>query len=54
VILDLNEVGEFFTEKMNSGVLDVRNLPNVGFEFLKHYFISANEKDSKIAKVVKA
>ena len=33
-ILDLNEVGKFFTEKMTSGDLDVRNLLVVGFEFL--------------------
>lgn len=33
-ILDLNEVGEFFTEKMKNGELDVRNLLVVGFEFL--------------------
>jgi hypothetical protein len=33
-ILDLNEVGEFFTEKMKSGSLDVKNLLVVGFDFL--------------------
>jgi len=34
-ILDLNEVGEFFTEKMKSGSLDVKNLIVVGFDFLQ-------------------
>jgi hypothetical protein len=53
LILDLNEVGEFFTEKMNNGDLDVKNLPVVGFEFLQHYFLSANEKDQKLLKTVK-
>lgn len=33
-ILDLNEVGEFFNEKMQSRELDLKNLPMVGFEFL--------------------
>jgi hypothetical protein len=33
-ILDLNEVGQFFTEKMTSGELDVKNLLVVGFDFL--------------------
>ena len=33
-ILDLNEVGEFFTEKMKNGELDIKSLPIVGFEFL--------------------
>jgi hypothetical protein len=44
-ILDLNEVGEFFTEKMKSKELDVRNLLGVGFDFLQHYFLSVNEKE---------
>ena len=33
-ILDLNEVGEFFTEKMKSKELDIKTLPLVGFDFL--------------------
>lgn len=48
--LDLNEVGEFFTEKMKSKEMDVRALPYVGFEFLQHYFLSVNEKSSKVIK----
>ena len=34
-ILDLTEVGEFFSEKMNNGSLDVKNLIVVGFDFLQ-------------------
>jgi hypothetical protein len=34
-ILDLNEVGEFFTEKMANGELDLKNLMVVGFDFLQ-------------------
>lgn len=49
-ILDLNEVGEFFTEKMKSKELDVRNLLVVGFDFLQHYFLSVNEKEQKLFK----
>jgi hypothetical protein len=44
-ILDLNEVGEFFTQKMQSKELDLKNLLSVGFEFLQQYFLTANEKD---------
>jgi hypothetical protein len=33
-VLDLNEVGEFFTEKMKSKELNIKSLPLVGFEFL--------------------
>lgn len=46
----MTEVGEFFTEKMKSKELDVKSLPNVGFEFLQHYFLSVNEKASKVLK----
>jgi hypothetical protein len=53
-ILDLNEVGEFFTQKMTTGALDVKNLRDVGFSFLQQYFLSVNEKDSKIFKAAKS
>ena len=49
-ILDLNEVGEFFTAKMKNGELDIRSLPIVGFEFLQHYFLTVNEKSQKLLK----
>ncbi len=42
-ILDLNEVGQFFTEKMTSGELEVKTLLVVGFDFLQQYFLSVNE-----------
>lgn len=42
-ILDLNEVGAFFSEKMSDGSLDVKNLLLVGFDFLQQYFLSVNE-----------
>jgi hypothetical protein len=43
-ILDLNEVGEFFSDKMKTGSLDVKNLLVVGFDFLQQYFLSVNEQ----------
>jgi hypothetical protein len=49
-ILDLGEVGEFFTEKIACKELDVRSLPPVGFEFLQSYFISLNEKDGALER----
>jgi hypothetical protein len=49
-ILDLNEVGEFFSEKMKNGSLDVKNLLLVGFDFLQQYFLSVNEQSQKLIK----
>ena len=43
-ILDLNEVGQFFSEKMSDGSLDVRNMGVVGFDFLQQYFLTVNEQ----------
>lgn len=50
-ILDLNEVGSFFTELMDNKTLDVSTLPMVGFDFLSHYFISVNQSSQKLLKV---
>lgn len=49
-ILDLREVGEFFTEKIACKELDVKNLAPVGFEFLQFYFISVNEKEGNLER----
>ena len=48
--MDLNEVGEFFSEKMKNGSLDVKNLLVVGFDFLQQYFLSVNEQSQKLIK----
>lgn len=53
-ILDLNEVGAFFSEKMNTGELDVKNLLVVGFDFLQQYFISVNENSQKLIRTQQA
>lgn len=37
---------------MQNGELDVKNLIVVGFDFLQQYFISVNESQQKIMKVV--
>jgi hypothetical protein len=49
-ILDLEEVGEFFTEKIACRELDVRSLAPVGFEFLQFYFISLNEREGNLQR----
>ena len=49
-ILDLGEVGEFFTEKIACRELDVRSLAPVGFEFLQFYFISLNEREGNLLR----
>ena len=51
VILDLNEVGEYFSELLTQKQLDVETLPVAGFEFLQNYFISINENNSNLLKV---
>ena len=52
-ILDLEEVGEFFTEKIACAELDVASLAPVGLEFLQFYFISLNEKEGALQRVEK-
>jgi hypothetical protein len=52
-ILNLEEVGEFYSELIKNGLLDVKTLPLVGFEFLQHYFISVNENHSNLLKIKK-
>ena len=51
VILDLNEVGEYFSELLTQKQLDAETLPVAGFEFLQNYFISINENNSNLIKV---
>jgi hypothetical protein len=49
----LEEVGEFYSELIKNGLLDVKTMPLVGFEFLQHYFISVNENLSNLLKIKK-
>jgi hypothetical protein len=49
-VLNLEEVGQFYSDLISSGDLDVKTMPLVGFEFLQHYFISVNENQSKLLK----
>lgn len=53
VVLDLIEVGEYFSELMVNGSLNLETLPMAGFEFLSNYFISVNESQSKLLKLAK-
>lgn len=51
-VLDLEEVGEFFSELINNKTLNLGALPSVGFEFLKMYFTSQNLEQNKLLKIV--
>ena len=51
IILDLNEVGEYFSELITEKQLDVETLPVAGFEFLQNYFISINENQSNLLRI---
>jgi hypothetical protein len=50
IVLDLNEVGEYFSELMINKSLKLETLPMAGFEFLSNYFISVNESQSNLLK----
>lgn len=50
MVLDLNEVGEYFSELLLNKSLNVETLPVAGFEFLQNYFISVNENQSNLLK----
>ena len=50
-MLDLDEVGEFFSELINNKSLNLAALPVVGFEFLKMYFTSQNHSEGKLFKI---
>ena len=49
-VLNLEEVGQFYSDLISSGDLDTKTMPLVGFEFLQHYFISVNENQSKLLR----
>lgn len=51
--MNLEEVGEFYSDLIKSGQLDVQTLPLVGFEFLQQYFISVNENNSNLLRIKK-
>mmetsp|Transcript_393 Transcript_393/g.551 ORF Transcript_393/g.551 Transcript_393/m.551 type:complete len:185 (-) Transcript_393:6462-7016(-) len=51
VALDLQLVGEFFSELISTKMLDLAALPIVGFEFLKMHFTSINIEEGKLSKV---
>lgn len=48
VVFDIQQVGQFFTELIDTKALDVISLPMVGFEFLKNYIIQLNEQQHNL------
>lgn len=50
-LLNLEDVGRFFSRKMEDGDLDVETLSPTGFELLQSYFLSSNESAGKITKI---
>lgn len=47
-IVDLNEVGEFFSEQISSRILDLKSMPATGFHFIQMFFISSNADANNI------
>ena len=52
-LLNLEDVGRFFSKKMEDGDLDVETLSPTGFELLQSYFLSSNENGGKITRIEK-
>jgi len=50
-LLDLEDVGRFFTKKMEDGDLEVASLSTTGFDLLSSYFLSSNEQAGTIRRV---
>ena len=50
-VLDLEEVGEFFSELIGNQSLNLTVLPVVGFDFLKMYFESQNHAERKLLRI---
>ena len=52
-IVDLNEVGEFFSEQIAQRILDLKSMPATGFHFIQMFFVSVNMDTDAIIKTVK-
>jgi hypothetical protein len=50
-VLDLEEVGEFFSELISTQSINLAELPVVGFDFLTQYFVSQNAAERKVIKI---
>lgn len=50
-VLDLEEVGEFFSELISTQSINLAELPVVGFDFLTQYFVSQNHAERKLIKI---
>ena len=50
-VINMKEVGEFFSEKINNEKFNVKKMTEVGFQFLQAYFISSNEENNNIIKI---
>mmetsp|Transcript_33660 Transcript_33660/g.51959 ORF Transcript_33660/g.51959 Transcript_33660/m.51959 type:complete len:246 (+) Transcript_33660:2371-3108(+) len=53
-VLDLQEVGEFITNKIEEGTFNLKSLTLEGFHFLAFFFVTINERAGNIEKIAKA
>ena len=49
-VVDLNEVGEFFSEQVAQRVLNLKLMPVAGFHFIQMFFVSSNIDANHILK----
>jgi len=52
-VVDLNEIGAFFSEQIAQGVLNLKSMPPTGFHFVQMFFVSANLNQGKIQSGVR-
>jgi hypothetical protein len=50
-LLNLEDVGLFFTNKIEDGDLEIETLSLTGFNLLQSYFLSSNEQERKLLRI---
>lgn len=49
-IVDLNAIGEFFAEQIQSNVLDLKLMPTTGFQLIQMFYVNSNANANNILK----
>lgn len=52
-IVEMKVVGEFFSDQINAGVLDLKSMPATGFHFIQMLYISANIDANAVVRMPK-
>lgn len=49
-IVDLNAIGEFFSEQIASKVLDLKSMPKTGFQLIQMFYVNSNVNSNNILR----